>query len=66
MTVGSQVRTCLATIKSIENELSTLAIKTNEHETKQALNDATQLIHEIKSDLNQQMIHISNEEPQYK
>lgn len=66
MTVGSEVRTCYATIKSIEAGLTTLAIQTNENETKQSLEKGKQLITEIKHDLDKQLIKLTNEEPQYK
>lgn len=66
MTVGSEVRTCYATIKSIEAGLTTLAIQTNENETKQTIEKGKQLITEIKQDLDKQLIKLTNEEPQYK
>lgn len=66
MTVGSQVRTCYASIKSIESELAILLNKTNEIEAKQAFEDARKIIKEVKEDLNMQMIKLSIEEPQYK
>lgn len=66
MTVGSQVRTCLASIKSIEAELELLVNHTQDNETKRIFEDTNKLIKEIKEDLSMQMIKISNEEPQYK
>lgn len=66
MTVGSQVRTCFASIKSIHAELDQLAMKTNEKETRQQLEQANKIIAEIKEDLSMQMIKLKNEEPQYK
>ena len=66
MTVGSQVRTCFASIKSIEAELKLLMNHTQDNETKQVFEDTNKRIKEIKEDLSMQMIKLSNEEPQYK
>jgi len=66
MTVGSEVRTCYATIKSIEAELSTLAVETTDNKAKQTLEKSIQIIEEIKADLDKQLIMLINEEPQYK
>ncbi|MBU5467116.1 DUF1657 domain-containing protein [Virgibacillus sp. MSJ-26] len=66
MTVGSEVRTCYATIKSIEAELSTLAVETTDNKAKQSLEKSIQIMEEIKADLDKQLIMLINEEPQYK
>lgn len=66
MTVGSEVRTCYATLKSIEAGLNTIIIQTNKSETKKTLEEGVQLIKDIKADMNKQLIKLMNEEPQYK
>ncbi|HLR80373.1 MAG TPA: DUF1657 domain-containing protein [Bacillota bacterium] len=66
MTVGSDVRTCLANIKNIESTLNTLAMQTTDDDTKKALQSAQQIILQIKYDLNKQLQLLLNEEPQYK
>jgi len=66
MTVGSQVKSCFASIKSVEATLTILANKTQSEEIKQAYETAEQIVKEIKDDLQQQVIFISTEEPQYK
>lgn len=66
MTVGSEVRTCYATIKSIEAELSTLAVETTDNKAKETLEKSIEIIEEIKADLDKQLIMLINEEPQYK
>lgn len=66
MTVGSDVRTCLANIKNIEATLETLSMQTNDYETKKALNSAHDMMIQIKSDLTEQLHKLINEEPQYK
>lgn len=66
MTVGSQVKGCFSSIKSAEATLQTLANKTREKETKQIFLDVQQIVSEVKDDLQQQIIYLSKEEPQYK
>lgn len=66
MTVGSEVRTCYATIKSVEAELETLILQTTDQEAQQDLRRSMNMIKTIKEDLNQQLIYLINEEPQYK
>lgn len=66
MTVGVDVKTCFANIKGIESTLATLATQTTDDETRIALEKANAFIAEIKKDLDQQVIMLSNEEPQYK
>lgn len=66
MTVGSQVKSCYASIKSIEATLGILKNKTQTKEAKQAFHDTEQLMAEIKEDLMMQVIKLGKEEPQYK
>ncbi|WP_284139303.1 MULTISPECIES: DUF1657 domain-containing protein [unclassified Virgibacillus] len=66
MTVGSDVKTCFASIKSIEATLTGLAVQTTENETRKLFESVNQIIKEIKVDLDKQVIMLSNEEPQYK
>ena len=65
MTVGSQVKGCYASIKSIGASLALLANKTQHQESQQAFQEAKQLISEIKDDLQKHLIHLTREEPQY-
>ncbi|GAB3064194.1 DUF1657 domain-containing protein [Virgibacillus ainsalahensis] len=65
MTVGSQVKSCYASIKSMEATLGILANKTQEKETKNAFDNAGQLIADIKNDMQKKVIELSKEEPQY-
>jgi len=66
MTVGSQVKNCYSSIKGIEASLEILANKTQTKETEQALIQAKNMMKEIKTDLQQQLIFLTQEEPQYK
>lgn len=66
MTVGSQVKSCFSSIKSVEATLSLLAKKTQQDQSKQAFEQTEQLISEIKEDLKKQVIQLAKEEPQYK
>ncbi|GGA87629.1 DUF1657 domain-containing protein [Ornithinibacillus halotolerans] len=65
MTVGSQVRTCYASIKSIEATLSILSNQTNELTAREAYKEVESIIKEIKEDLNKQLLLLAREEPQY-
>ncbi|AVQ98867.1 DUF1657 domain-containing protein [Oceanobacillus sp. M65] len=65
MTVGSQVKTCFSSIKSVEASLQMLAEKTYEQNSYQAFKDAEAIITEVKNDLQKQVIMLSKEEPQY-
>jgi len=66
MTVGSQVKSCFASIKSAEATLMLLAQKTQDDETKQTLTSAQHTVSEIKDDLQKHVLFLSREEPQYK
>lgn len=66
MTVGSQVKTCYATLKSIEAGLDLLHASTNEQDLKITIDEASKLIKDARQDIHQQMIHINKQEPQYK
>lgn len=66
MTVGSQVKTCFASIKSIEASLASLATQTNEKEAQKVFRETEEIMTEIKKDLNMQVIRLTQEEPQYK
>ncbi|WP_249869956.1 DUF1657 domain-containing protein [Oceanobacillus saliphilus] len=66
MTVGSQVKGCYSSIKSIEAGLGILAHKTQDAESRQAFVNVEQIISQIKNDLQKQVIELSKQEPQYK
>ncbi|MGM8364301.1 DUF1657 domain-containing protein [Virgibacillus sp. W0181] len=66
MTVGSQVKSCFASIKSAEATLQQLQNKTENNESRQAFEQAATLVNEARQELEQQVIYLTNEEPQYK
>ncbi|WP_087973113.1 DUF1657 domain-containing protein [Oceanobacillus rekensis] len=66
MTVGSQVKGCYSSIKSIEASLGILSNKTQNVESKQAFEHTEQLMKQIKNDLQKQVVMLSKQEPQYK
>lgn len=66
MTVGSQVKGCFSSIKSAEATLEVLANKTKSQEGKEVFESTGNVLNEIKNDLEQQVIRLGLEEPQYK
>lgn len=66
MTVGSQVKTSYATLKSIEAGLDLLHASSTDQNLKAAIEEAAQLIKDARHDIHQQVIHIDKQEPQYK
>lgn len=66
MTVGTNVKRCFFSIKSAEATLEQFILKTNIAETKQAYKQARQILTEVKTDLEKQVIFLAKEEQQYK
>lgn len=66
MTIGSQVKSCFSSIKSAEATLDLLANKTMDQEAKEAFENTRKIVDEVKVDLQQQVIRLAKEEPQYK
>jgi hypothetical protein len=55
MTIGSDVKQCLASLKGIEASLSSLAIRTQENESKQTLHETMMVVNELVTDLNKRV-----------
>jgi len=66
VTVGSQVKQCLSSIKSIEASLSSLALRTQDTLAKQTFHETMMIMDEIKNDLKHRVSEIEREEYQYK
>ncbi|MFD2761984.1 DUF1657 domain-containing protein [Lentibacillus juripiscarius] len=66
MTVSSQVKGCYASLKSADATLETLAAKTSSQEAEEAFRQARNTVRTVKQDLEQQVIFLTKEEPQYK
>ncbi|AWI10899.1 hypothetical protein B4064_1753 [Caldibacillus thermoamylovorans] len=66
MTVGSEVKQCLASLKGVEAELSSLALRTEDNESKRTLHETMMTIHEVVQDLKKRVGELEREEGQYK
>ncbi|WP_313799695.1 DUF1657 domain-containing protein [Cytobacillus sp.] len=66
MTTISSVNQCVATIRSIESQLSGLALNSQEVAAQRTFHDMMNTINEIKKDLQFRVNEMVLEEPQYK
>ncbi|MCM3713682.1 DUF1657 domain-containing protein [Halalkalibacter oceani] len=65
MTVGSQLHGTLASLRSIEATLSTLAQKTEEQEAREAFHQGALKTRTVIHELAKRVHQVENEEPQY-
>lgn len=65
MTVGSQVKTVLASLKNMEATLDILSQKTQDPEAMQIYQQTKDTIDEVIIDMHEQIQVLQNEEPQY-
>ncbi|WP_411835162.1 DUF1657 domain-containing protein [Peribacillus frigoritolerans] len=66
MTIGSEVKQCLASLKGVEASLSSLALRTQDNESKQTLHETMMVVNEVVTDLKKRVGELENEEFQYK
>lgn len=66
MTVASQVKTTLATLKGNQGTLRLYALQTRDAETKKMYNEALDSIQDIVDDLEERLQTLEYQEPQYK
>lgn len=66
MTVASQVKTCLASLKSAQASLETFALNTQNQEAKTLFENAAMSTQQIVDQVNARVQQIEMEEPQYK
>ena len=66
MTVVSDVKQCLASLKGVEASLSNLAERTQDNESKQTIHETMMVVSEIVTDLKKRVGELENEEYQYK
>ncbi|MCS0824825.1 DUF1657 domain-containing protein [Cytobacillus firmus] len=66
MTIASNLNQCLATIRSIEAQLSILALTSLDEEGKRLFHESMMEIREVKKDLQNRKKEIEWEEPQYR
>ncbi|MCM3413198.1 DUF1657 domain-containing protein [Metabacillus litoralis] len=66
MTIASEVKKSLASLKGIEADLSSLALRTQDHESKRTLHETMMVVHEVVTDLKKRVGELEREEFQYK
>ncbi|OIJ10695.1 hypothetical protein BKP37_17300 [Anaerobacillus alkalilacustris] len=66
MTVGSQVKQCLSSLKSIEATLNSLAIKTENEEARLAFHETCLKTRKVIGQIETRVGEIEFQEPQYK
>lgn len=66
MTVASQVKTTVASLKSAQASLETFALSTQNQEAKQLFTSAAEQTQQIVTQLDSRVKQLEQEEPQYK
>jgi hypothetical protein len=66
MTVASQVKTCVASLKSAQASLEQFALETQNQEAKSLFTNASQQTQQILYQVESRVQQLENEEPQYK
>jgi hypothetical protein len=66
MTVASNVKQCLSTIKGIEAQLSSLALNSLDEEAKTVFHETALTMADVKKDLQYRVLELERQEPQYK
>jgi hypothetical protein len=66
MTIATQVKTCLASLKSAQASLETFALGTQNQEAKLLFENAAQSTQQIVDQVSSRVQQIENEEPQFK
>jgi hypothetical protein len=66
VTVASQVKTCLASLKSAQASLETFALGTQNQEAKSLFENAAQTTQQVVDQITSRVQQLESEEPQYK
>jgi hypothetical protein len=66
MTIASNVKQSLASLKGVEADLSRLALLTEDHESKRSIHETMMIVHEVVMDLKKRVGELEREELQYK
>lgn len=66
MTIASDLKQSLASLKGMEAALSNLALRTQDFESKRTLHETMMVIHEVVTDLKKRVGELEREEFQYK
>jgi hypothetical protein len=65
MTVATQVKTCVASLKSAQASLEQFALNTQNQEAKQMFTDAATQTGQVLQQVESRVQQMENEEPQY-
>ncbi|MEK5267173.1 DUF1657 domain-containing protein [Weizmannia sp. FSL W8-0401] len=66
MTIASAVKQCMASLKGVEASLSSLALRTQDDESKRTLHETMMIVHEVVEDIKNRVGELEREETQYK
>jgi Protein of unknown function (DUF1657) len=66
MTIASSVKQCLANLKGIEAQLSSLALNSLDPNAKELFHETMLTISSVKKDLQTRVLELEKLEPQYK
>jgi hypothetical protein len=66
MTIASSVKQCLANMKGIEAQLSSLYLNSLDSEAKGLFHESMLTISSVKKDLQNRVLELERHEPQYK
>ncbi|PGT84148.1 MULTISPECIES: DUF1657 domain-containing protein [Bacillaceae] len=66
MTIASNVKQSFASLKGVEADLSDVALRTRDHESKRILHETMMVVHEVVTDLKKRVGELEQEEFQYK
>jgi len=66
MTVASQVKTCVASLKGAQASLEQFALETQNQEAKELFTNAAMQTNQVLQQVESRVQQLENEEPQYK
>ncbi|WP_158736349.1 DUF1657 domain-containing protein [Alteribacillus sp. YIM 98480] len=66
MTVGSDVKQCLSSIKNVKNSLASVELRTEDENAKQTFQETISIMEEIMDDLKKRVGRLELEEDQYR
>ncbi|MFE0507039.1 DUF1657 domain-containing protein [Peribacillus butanolivorans] len=66
MTIASEVKQCVASLKGVEAGLSSLALRTQDDESKRILHETMMVVNKVMKDVHKRVGELEREEPQYK
>ncbi|MCK1994145.1 DUF1657 domain-containing protein [Peribacillus muralis] len=65
MTIASDVKQCVSSLKGIEAGLSSLALRTQDDESKRILHETMLVVNEVMQEVQQRVGELEQQEPQY-